>query len=188
MNHSAWQNEFILYLELRFLFVNVIYRNAQTVFRIKRQKTNVHLEDADCLRETGSPSQFLDNLKFLRATLSLHQIRLSRPSGFSMVIHARRPVQLDPLSREEPVDLLQGQIPGLGIAEIDEREEAEVEDAEIDVRAPSDIPDADGRDLHHEEGEDPVRRCRKCGSACPDGKRRILGRHLHSTSVMSYPT
>lgn len=61
----------------------------------------------------------------------------------------------DLISTEQLVDLLQGKVPCFRIEEVDKGKEAEVEDAEIDVSAPSDVGDADRSNLDDEEGKDP---------------------------------
>ena len=60
------------------------------------------------------------------------------------------------LPSKEPVDMFQGQISCLGVAEVYEWEDAEIENAEIDIRPPSNIPNTDRCDLHDKKSEDPV--------------------------------
>lgn len=55
--------------------------------------------------------------------------------------HAVIPVKQDLWPSEELVDLLERQEPGLGVEEVDERDEEGVEDAEVHVCLPSDAGD-----------------------------------------------
>lgn len=75
--------------------------------------------------------------------------------GVARHSHRRVPVQPHLLAREQPVDLLEGEIAGLWVEEEDDREKAEVEDGKVDVRAVSDVVDADRGDFHHQEGKNP---------------------------------
>ncbi|TKW51850.1 hypothetical protein CTA1_1111 [Colletotrichum tanaceti] len=90
--------------------------------------------------------------------------------------HARLPMQLHLAAREEAVDLLEAEVLGLRVEEVDEGHEEGVEDAEVDVGAPANVPDADGGDLDDEEGEDPVGGGGERGGAGADGQGRVLGR------------
>ena len=81
------------------------------------------------------------------------------------------------LASEQLVDVLQRQIASLGIAEVDERDEEEVEDAEVHIRASSDVGDAHRGDLDHEESEDPIRRRGQSCRSSSNRKRSVLGRH-----------
>ena len=57
---------------------------------------------------------------------------------------------------EEAVDVLERAVGRLGVEEVDDGHEREVEDGPDDVEAPVDAGDADGRDLDDEEVDDPV--------------------------------
>lgn len=72
--------------------------------------------------------------------------------------HAWLPVHLYALASKELVDLLQGQVAGLGVEEVDQGQEAKVEDAKADVGAPLDVGDADGGDFDDEEGKYPYKK------------------------------
>ncbi|KAI6777148.1 hypothetical protein HG530_001093 [Fusarium avenaceum] len=91
--------------------------------------------------------------------------------SFSRDTHAVIPVKQDLWPSEELVDLLERQEPGLGVEEVDERDEEGVEDAEV------------------HEGEDPVGGCGEGGSTRSDGKGGVLGGHWFTVSfevVRSY--
>lgn len=57
----------------------------------------------------------------LRLFLAHAMVRIPRGS------HRRMPVQQHLFAREQPIHLLQREVAGLGVEEVDEREEAEIE-------------------------------------------------------------
>lgn len=86
----------------------------------------------------------------------------------------------DLFASEERIDILQGQVSGLRVEEVDERKEEEVKYAKIDVGFIADAVDADGSNFDDQEGEDPVGGCGQRGSARTDCKRGVFGRHYRS--------
>lgn len=76
--------------------------------------------------------------------------------------HGGMPVQFHLLAGEEQVDLFQGQVARLRVEEVDQWEEAEVEDGKVDVGAVADVVDAHRGDFHDEEGEDPCQSLEEC--------------------------
>lgn len=113
-------------------------------------------------------------LRLLGRLYHRHIGLLGRLAGHT---HAVVPVKKDLVAREKFVNLLQRQPLGLGIEEVNERNEEEVENAEVDVGPPADVVDGDGRDLDDEEGEDPVGGGGQGGSSCTDSEGRIFGGH-----------
>ena len=107
--------------------------------------------------ETSSTNSLITRLDHLHLVHLLRIVTAARLRGILSVAvtHAGLPLQQDLLAGKEPVDLLQGQVLGLWVQEVDERQEAKVEDAKVDVGAPADAGEADGGDLDDEEGEDP---------------------------------
>lgn len=78
---------------------------------------------------------------------------------------------------EQLIDILQRQISGFWVEEVDEGEEEKVENAEIDVCFVADAVDADGRDFDDQEGKDPVRGGGQRSSARTDCKGGVFGRY-----------
>lgn len=70
--------------------------------------------------------------------------------------HAFGQVHDDLVAGEEAVDLLEREVLGLRVEEVDDGNEEGVEDGEVDVRAPADAVDRDGHDFDDEEGKDPL--------------------------------
>ena len=68
--------------------------------------------------------------------------------------HAGRQVHQHLFARKQQVDLLEAQVLGLGVEEVDDGHECQVEDGEVEVRAPVHAGYADGDDLDDEKGED----------------------------------
>lgn len=68
--------------------------------------------------------------------------------------HITRLLQI-PL-REDEINLLEGATGRLGVEEVDDGEEAGVDDGEEEVRAPADAADHDGRDHDDQEVEEPI--------------------------------
>lgn len=73
--------------------------------------------------------------RLTRLTISTLLGSLSRDT------HAVVPVKKDLWASEQLVDLLEGQESGLGVEEVDKRNEASVENAEVDVCLPADARD-----------------------------------------------
>lgn len=59
--------------------------------------------------------------------LILRILLLHPPVHITGLSHGRIPVQLHLRPREEPVDLFEGEVARLGVEEVDQREEAEIE-------------------------------------------------------------
>lgn len=78
------------------------------------------------------------------------------------------------LALEEPIDLLQRQIPRLRIEEVDQWQEEGVEDGKVNIRSPADVSDAHRCNLDDEEGEDPIRGRREGRRTCANGKGSIV--------------
>lgn len=78
---------------------------------------------------------------------------------------------------EQHINILQRQISGFRVEEVDEGEEEEVENAEINISFVADAVDADGRDFDNQEGEYPVGGCSQRGSARTDCKGGVFGRY-----------
>jgi hypothetical protein len=88
---------------------------------------------------------------------------------------------------EQRINILQRQISGLRVEEINERKEAKVEYAEIDVRFVADAVDADGRDFDDQESEDPVGGGGQRGSARTDCKWSVFGRYYRQKKLSQFP-
>lgn len=86
-------------------------------------------------------------------------------------------MQQNLLSCKQSINVLQREMSGFRVAEVDQRQEAEVEDRKVDIGPPLDVIDADWRDFHHEKGKDPVGGRSEGGSACSNGKGRVFSRH-----------
>lgn len=78
---------------------------------------------------------------------------------------------------EQRIDILQRQVSGFRVEEVDEGEEEEVENAEIDISFVADAVDADRRDFDNQEGKDPVGGGGQRGSARTDCKGGVFGRY-----------
>lgn len=103
--------------------------------------------------------------------------RLSLLGSLTGHTHSGIPPHHDLVAGEELVDLLERQPLRLGVGKVDERDEAEVENAEVDVSLPANVVDRHGRDLDDEEGEDPVGgRGEGCGAGA-NGQGGIFGGH-----------
>lgn len=82
-------------------------------------------------------------------------------SIFRLVCHAysRSCMKKNLFPSEQRINILQGQVSGLRVEEVDERKEEEVEYAKIDISLVADVVDADRRNFDDQEGKDPVRGC-----------------------------
>lgn len=133
----------------------------------------------------GGPylSTLLDILDLVGLGILLVTVCLAETVGALGITHGLLPMKLDLFASKQSVNVLQRQIPCFWIVEIDKGKKAKVEDAEVDVCAPSDAADAHRGDFHDKESEYPVGCRRERGGTRPNGKRSILGRHCTSMSI-----
>lgn len=78
---------------------------------------------------------------------------------------------------EQHIDILQRQIAGFRVEEVNERKEEEVEYAEVDVSFVTNTVDADWCNFNDQEGENPVGGRGQRGSARTDSEWSVFGRY-----------